>query len=398
MAIYALINKDVLPFICTGKRVTKEYICSATKLKKDSVDKWLDVTDPALPTILQAKKLAKCLHIPFAGLYMNTKDINIKSIPAIRNYRTLDGALSIDDSSLNIAIGDVLQERDFLIAESNDLGIPLIVFSSPSCPTDAPADWAKKIREHFSIDIKDQYKCSSSRQFYLYLRERLENKGIFVQCFTDVPVEIVRGFSIYEQELPIIGINDNDRPPAKSFSLIHELVHLIKRESSVCNVMYNATSLQSEEVFCNAVAGELLVPKDALAIVLHSGKYAKPYKVDDIAAIAKRFSVSREVIVRRLLDNGQISTVEYETYSEEFHREIERDREEQRLARKAGLKTGIPKNVSREAIDRTSPAICKTLYYGYGEEIYSKRDIAQHLGIAQKHVDKFLMEVSRWNS
>ena len=378
--------------------MTKEYICSATKLKKDSVDKWLDVTDPALPTILQAKKLAKCLHIPFAGLYMNTKDINIKSIPAIRNYRTLDGALSIDDSSLNIAIGDVLQERDFLIAESNDLGIPLIVFSSPSCPTDAPADWAKKIREHFSIDIKDQYKCSSSRQFYLYLRERLENKGIFVQCFTDVPVEIVRGFSIYEQELPIIGINDNDRPPAKSFSLIHELVHLIKRESSVCNVMYNATSSQSEEVFCNAVAGELLVPKDALAIVLHSGKYAKPYKVDDIAAIAKRFSVSREVIVRRLLDNGQISTVEYETYSEEFHREIERDREEQRLARKAGLKTGIPKNVSREAIDRTSPAICKTLYYGYGEEIYSKRDIAQHLGIAQKHVDKFLMEVSRWNS
>ena len=398
MAIYALINKDVLPFICTGKMVTKEFICSATKLKKDSVYKWLDVTDPALPTIIQAKKLAKCLHVPFAGLYMNTKDINIKSIPAIRNYRTLDGAHSIDDSSLNIAIGDVLQERDFLIAESNDLGIHLIVFSAPSCPTDDPADWAKKIREHFSIDIKDQYKCSSSRQFYLYLRERLENKGIFVQCFTDVPVEIVRGFSIYEQDLPIIGINDNDRPPAKSFSLIHELVHLIKRESSVCNVMYNATSSQSEEVFCNAVAGELLVPKDALAIVLHSGKYAKPYKVDDIAAIAKRFSVSREVIVRRLLDNGQISTMEYETYSEEFHREIKRDREEQRLARKAGLKTGIPKNVSREAIDRTSPAICKTLYYGYGEEIYSKRDIALHLGIAQKHVDKFLMEVSRWNS
>ena len=30
--------------------------------------------------------------------------------------------------------------------------------------------------------------------------------------------------------------------------------------------------------------------------------------------------------------------------------------------------------------------------------MYSKRDIAQHLGIAQKHVDKFLREVSKWNS
>lgn len=398
MAIYALINKDVLPFICTGKRVTKEYICNATRLKKDSIDKWLDVTAPDLPTILQAKKLAKCLHIPFAGLYMNTKDINIKSIPAIRNYRTLDGALSIDDSSLNIAIGDVLQERDFLIAESNELGIPLITFSAPSCPKEDPTDWAKKIREHFSIDIKDQYKCSSSRRFYLYLREKLERKGVFVQCFTEVPVEIVRGFSIYEQELPIIGINDDDRPPAKSFTLIHELDHLIKRESSVCNTMYNGISSQKEEVFCNAVAGELLVPKDALAIVLQSGHFAKPYKVDVIASIANRFSVSREVIIRRLLENGHINNEEYETYSDVFHREIERDREEQRLARKAGLKTGIPRNVSREAIDRTSPAICKTLYYGYGEEIYSKRDIAQHLRISQKHVGKFLREVSKWNN
>lgn len=48
--------------------------------------------------------------------------------------------------------------------------------------------------------------------------------------------------------------------------------------------------------------------------------------------------------------------------------------------------------------DRSFYRRANTLYYGYGEEIYSKRDIAQHLGIAQKHVDKFLMEVSRWNS
>ena len=89
--------------------------------------------------------------------------------------------------------------------------------------------------------------------------------------------------------------------------------------------------------------------------------------------------------------------MEYDTYADEFRREIEREREEQRLAREAGLKTVFRTSVSRDAIDRTSSIICKTLYYGYGEEMYSKRDIAQHLGIAQKHVDKFLAEVSVWN-
>ena len=268
MAIYALINKEVLPFVCTGKKVSVEFLHERTNFQIDKLNQWLDVADASLPTILQAKKLAKCLHFPFAGLYMNTEDINIKAIPSIRNFRTLDGSLNVDDSSFNIAICDVLQERNFLLEESTELGFPVTPFSAPSCITDNPIDWANAIRQHYVIDLREQYKCSSSSKFYLYLREKLEQKGVFVQCFTDVPVEVVRGFAIYEQELPIIGINDNDRPPAKSFSLIHELVHLIKRESSVCNVMYNTTSSQKEEVFCNAVAGELLVPKDALAIVL----------------------------------------------------------------------------------------------------------------------------------
>jgi hypothetical protein len=140
---------------------------------------------------------------------MNTTDINIKSIPAIRNYRTLDGSLVIDDSGVNIAICDVLQERDFLIEESREFGIPLPLFSISTFTEEDPIVWAKKIREQFSIDIGHQYKCGSSRQFYLYLRERLERKGIFVQCFSDVPVEVVRGFAIL---VPL------SRPQAKKLS------------------------------------------------------------------------------------------------------------------------------------------------------------------------------------
>lgn len=398
MAVYALINKEVVPYVCAGKKVSIDYLLNSTHFQKEKLQKWLDASDVELPTIIQAKKIAKCLPIPFASLYMNAADINIKAIPSIKNYRTFDGSPSIDDSGFNIAVCDVLQERDFLIAESNELGIPFPTFSAPAISTEEPTEWARAIRKHYALDLGDQYKCSSSRQLYLYIREKLEREGVFVQCFTDVPVETVRGFSIYYKQLPVIGINNEDRSPAKTFSLIHELVHLLERESSVCNIMFNTSSSQKEEVFCNAVAGELLVPKDALKIVLVNGGYKRPYTIDDIRLIANKFSVSREVIIRRLLDTNRINDEEYETYANEFQRELEHEREKQRLARKAGVQTGFRANISREAFDRTSMAVCRTLSYGYGEEVYSKRDIAQHLGIAQKHIDKFLMEVSAWNS
>ena len=57
------------------------------------------------------------------------------------------------------------------------------------------------------------------------MRQKVEGKGIFVHCFTGVDVEIVRGISIFNDTTPIIGLNDNDRYPAKTFSIIHELVH-----------------------------------------------------------------------------------------------------------------------------------------------------------------------------
>ena len=114
--------------------------------------------------------------------------------------------------------------------------------------------------------------------------------------------------------------------------------------------------------------------------------------------MAKKFSVSKEVIIRRLLDIGYIDDTVYETYVDEFRRDVELQKEERRIAKQEGRTLPGPKRVMhREAIDRTSTAVCKVLFHGYGNDIYSKQDIARHLGISQKHVNKFLSEVSSWS-
>ena len=396
MANHALINKEIIPFICDRKKVTIDYLINKTGYKKDKIIKWLDVNDSTLPTIIQAKKIAKTLNIPFAGLYMNKEDIKISSIPQIRNFRSINGNTTTDDSSVNIAICAVLDERLFVLSACQELELVLPELSLPICSGNE-VEFASAIRKHFGIDINRQFKCNSMRQFYLYLREQLERKGIFVQCFIDVPVETARAFAVYDEHMPVIGLNDSDRAPAKSFSMIHELVHLIKRESSMCNDMYNSMTLQREEVFCNAVAGEVLVPKHELQKVL-SRLSNTGIDLNTIRRVADKFSVSREVIIRRFLDLKLINQDEYSNYSDVFKSELESDRAEQKILRELGKSTGVYRNITHETINRFSSTTCNTLFCGYTENYFSKRDIAIHLGIAQKHVDKFLKEVSGWNN
>jgi Zn-dependent peptidase ImmA (M78 family) len=399
----ALINKETLQSICRIKEVTAAYISSKCNLPMKSIVHWINPQDNLLPTFNQAKAVSKCLHVPFAGLYMSSSDLPLEQIRRykIKNFRTFQDSKEIDDSAINIAIGDLLQARTFLLESKAIIGEEISNFSIDFSPTyNNPVGWASEIRKIFKIELQVQFATTSSRKFYLYVRSTLESFGIFVHCFTDVDIKIARGISIYDESVPVIGINNNDRYPAKTFSMIHELVHILKRESTMCNEMLTESSHNEEEIFCNAVAGEFLVPEEALDIVLRNRNLLNEYTLDNISEIAIVFSVSKEVITRRLFDCGKIGKYAYDTYTNELNRlfrlEQEMQREASRVAREEGRQAGFSRPQVQIAIDKTSSALCRTLYNGYSEEYFSKQDIARFLGMNQKHVDKFLKEVSSW--
>lgn len=290
----ALINKETLAYICSHIGVTNAFLAQRTHIAEETIAKWLIADDAAVPTISQAKTLAKALKVPFAGLYMSKEHINFKHLSNLRNLRTMPEGITIDDSALNLALVDLIRARDFLYSSEEELGLVNIPPILPAIPDEAsPVEYARAIRDFFGLELATQFRATSARQFYLYVRQKVENKGIFIHCFTGVEVEAVRGISIFDDMNPIIGINDDDRYPAKTFSIIHELVHILKRQSTLCNDMYSSFAAQKEEVFCNAVAGESLVPAGALTAYFNAHTIAT-ITLDDIATIAKRFSVTRK--------------------------------------------------------------------------------------------------------
>lgn len=391
----ALINKATLASICTKIGVTPAYLAQRTGVTEDKISLWLSPSSQELPTIIQAKKLAKILHIPFAGLYMNAEQIDFGRLPTLRNLRTLPDAGSVDDSVLNIAVVDLIRARDFWKAVSLDLSIDRVTLSLPDIANDAaPAVYAECIRRFFKLDLNAQYKCASPRQFYLFVRRQIEAKGLFLHCFSDVPVETARGIAIYDEDTPIIGVNEKDRPPAKTFTIIHELVHILKRQSAMCNDM-TAFSAQQEEVFCNAVAGEVLVPAAALKAYFQAHNLTD-ISLDSIKTIADKFSISREVIVRRLFDTARFSKDEYDTFANELQASFEAEREASKIAQAEGREDPYKRNMTREAIDKTSSSMCKILLLGFGEGYFTKQDVSGLLGIKEKHIPKFVTEVSKW--
>jgi len=351
----ALINKDTLKLICNTRNVTTEYISRITKHEAVKIERWMSPQDPLLPTIRQAKDLARCLGIPFAGLYLDPESVPTAKLPKLLDKRTMPGGgISRDDSAVNLAVFDLLRLRTIVLDTKRELGDSTIRFAYAG-KLDGARELALQLRTYLGVSYALQRAASSPRQFFLLVRGKIEEKGILVGGFDHVDVEVVRGMALYYDELPVIGVNNLDRPPAKTFSMLHELVHILKRCSASCNQIGLFSTSDRDEVFCNAVAGEFLVP----AGLLEQEVEVRTGDIDDqvIRALAARYSVSREVMSRRLLDLGHIQKHDYEGIMEVLQAQL--------AAEQSGSKSfdfsKYRRNVAREALDKNGMSLCKIL-------------------------------------
>lgn len=85
--------------------------------------------------------------------------------------------------------------------------------------------------------------------------------------------------------------------------------------SSDSNFLRNEECLM--EINCNKFAANFLVPDEALEEDI---RYFHTHGTKAISEIAHRYSVSREVVLRRLIDNGAISKEYYETKAAEWNK------------------------------------------------------------------------------
>ena len=162
--------------------------------------------------------------------------------------------------------------------------------------------------------------CRNPQEFRRVLIDHAEDCGVLVMVNGVVgnntsrkldPAEF-RGFASHDKYAPMVFVNGSDSLGAQVFTLAHEIAHLMLGESALSDSDSVATVSHPSEVWCNAVAARCLVPSDGLAASLRGGS-----PLAQVTDLAMEYMVSRQVILRRLLDLGAINISEYRT---EFER------------------------------------------------------------------------------
>jgi Zn-dependent peptidase ImmA (M78 family) len=153
--------------------------------------------------------------------------------------------------------------------------------------------------------------------YFRALIEAAERAGVLVMrsgmvgnnTHRKLDVSEFRGFAISDPVVPVVFINSSDAPAARLFTLLHELAHIWLGSSGISNLAPGNS--RREEVLCNAVAGEFLAPRE-LFLQLWA---ASPGELHEkVIALARRFHVSRLVVLRRALDLNLIGRATYDEH------------------------------------------------------------------------------------
>lgn len=129
---------------------------------------------------------------------------------------------------------------------------------------------ATSIREFMGVTLEKQIEWRDDEHALKGWRKAIEDSGVFVfkAAFKQKDIS---GFCLMDEHLPVIYLNNSTTKTRQTFSLLHELAHLLfsvnglsKFDTSYFDRL-PATEKRIEQ-FCNAIAAEVLIPEKDFSV------------------------------------------------------------------------------------------------------------------------------------
>ncbi|MCS4276547.1 Zn-dependent peptidase ImmA (M78 family) [Mycetocola sp. BIGb0189] len=287
------------------------------------IQEWID--GESLPTYKQIEHFAQSTHVPLGYLFLEEPPVEPVPLP---DFRTRGNTrLSSFSAELRETIYDceIKQEwyRTYAIRSGAE---PLRFVGSVSHAAD-PRTVAAQIRLAIGLTPEKRRSFSNSEEMLRGLIDMIEATGVLVPISSVVKGNNNRpldpdefgGFAMSDTFAPLIFVNAADTRAAQIFTIIHELAHIWAGESALSDPLRAQRSTNRNELWCNQVAGEVLVPEAELRDAFQ-GDHSR----EALERIARIFRVSTLVLIKRLHETGALEWEEYrEIYADEESRVIE---------------------------------------------------------------------------
>ena len=292
-------------------------LAAVLKQPQEKVEGWL--AGDSRPTFKQAQGIARRLRVPFGYLFLSSPPAEPLPLPDFRRFP--DGAGAGASVDLRAVVYDVLRKQDWYRdyrLDDDGSPVPAVGAYADDAP---PSEVAAGIADHLSLGTGADY--PDDNRFLREFVRKAEAAGVLVMRNGVVghnphrPLNVgeFRGFSISDPLAPVVFINAADSVRAQLFTLAHELAHIWVGAGGVsdADLTIGVDFQMGLEEFCNAVAGQVLLPWDLVRDSWADGKGPWP---EWVRKIASRFRLSTVMVARRLWEEKAIERDQFFAFYE----------------------------------------------------------------------------------
>lgn len=311
------VNNDILVWARQELNITQEEVADRMGRNIEDIINWEEGKD--YPTYAQLEKLAYTIYkIPLAVFFFP----NIPNIPKNNGkFRTLDNEIF---NEIPTRIIELMNQ-----ARVMQLNLQELDSNSRIRITELELDiheqnFYEKLRDVLGVDLELQKKAKNMSDAFEMWRSAFYECGVYVfkEAFKD---NSFSGFCLYDIKYPVIYINNSMSYSRQIFTLFHELCHILIKTSGIDKANDDYISRleldnRKLEMICNMFAGKFLVPTNDLLKLIDNVEINEK----NIEKLSKKYSVSRDVILRKLLDMGKISKEAYEKKHSDYQEEMYR--------------------------------------------------------------------------
>lgn len=384
------VNTKWLKWARTSVKYEKDVVASKLNVNPEKITEW-EETGKLTQDELMA--LSDVYEVSPYTFFDGNDPVYDEEIP---DFRTVNSEKINLTPEIMFELRRAKENRETLVNfedDFDDFEFPL--FSSNTIDSDDdPNIVAENIR-----NLLEMSRANSPRKidYWIHL---IESLGILVFEFYNIEPEQLRGYALYYDKLPIIGINHKESNNAKKFTLFHELAHLILKKDGVSNIN-EYSFINNDEAYCNKVAAEALVPNDLFQKYIKDNTSYNKFRTKDIEGLSQIFHVSKQVIVRKALDLGFIKREDYNNRIKEFNEYINPPKKNNSNKsvnnKQQSKKDNKPKNSDKGLHNKAKIALRKNGNYftsllikAYEEELITDIDMALELNVSLQVMNKII--------
>jgi Zn-dependent peptidase ImmA (M78 family)/transcriptional regulator with XRE-family HTH domain len=337
-----LVNPTVLRWAREESGHAPARVAARLQVKEERVEAW--EAGERQPTQRQLEELAKFLRRPL-GIFFQSRPPQLTPLGA--EYRRLPGVTPGQESpELRLALRQMLARRENALNLLEELSEQLVAFRLRAHLREEPAEVASRIRSATGISLDSQLAWPNEWRAWAAWRASVEGMGVFVFLFPGVALDEARGLALLREPLPVVAINGKELPEARSFTLFHELVHVmlaaVNEELPAIRERRPNSEWTVVERFAERIASHVLIPEPVLQEILANSSTSRTWRLSDVRALARRFKVTPLAMVTRLRESGFMSWSQYNAWREEWEAFVATLR-----SRRGGFATPVEKAVNR---------------------------------------------------